>query len=133
MSRPWRAANRKPAPLVASRAEWRGLATLARSCASQALAGEVPADAGPLLTLGARASRADFGVLDREAGFATGETARALTRLTSAFAGVNTSAATRAAIAPALTAVAELLDDQLHALNAAEFQRAHEGRPEVWG
>lgn len=133
MTRPWGTRNRKPPPLVASRAEWRGLTALARSCATQALTGAVPADDGPLLTLGARASRADFGVLDREAGFATGETARALTRLTSAFAGVSTPAAVRQAMAPALSAVAELLDDQLHALNAAEFQRAHEGRPEVWG
>jgi hypothetical protein len=103
--------SRPAAPAVTSRADWRGLIVLARQCAVDAVSD----------------------LLDREAGFTTAETARALVRLARAFAGLATSGETRREMAPALTAVAALLDDQLHALSAREFQRAHAGRPEVWG
>lgn len=126
--------SRPAVPAVTSRADWRGLIGLARQCAADATSEAPDGDADlRLLSLGPRAGRASFTLLDREAGFTTAETARALVRLARAFGGLATPLETRREMAPALTAVASLLDDQLHALSAREFQRAHAGRPEVWG
>lgn len=136
MSEAWRK-RRKREPLAApveSRADWRGLIAQARECAKDAADGASGGDAElRLMTLGRRARHASASVLDRDAGMTMAETARAFLKLIGAFAHMATPSTTRRAMAPTLDAVAKFLDDQLHELNASEFQRAHAGRPEVWG
>jgi len=119
---------------VASRAEWRTFIGQARECAKDAADGATGGEAElRLMVLGRRARHASAAVLDRDAGMTMAETGRAFLKLVCAFAHLATSSPTRRAMAPTVEAVAKFLDDQLHELNAREFQRAHAGRPEVWG
>lgn len=140
----WRAAARKPGrgeSVVSSRADWRGLIALAVDCVADA---DAALDSEPgramgseaelrLMSLLRRATSASSAVLDRDAGAAVADVGRAFLRLTVAFARRETPAPMRQALIPAVTAAATFLDDQLHQLNAAEFERAHHGRPEVYG
>lgn len=122
------------AVLVSTRADWRGLIALVRQCAADARDGAAHADAElRLMTLGRRSGRASTTVLDRDAGATIADTARAFLKLLGVFTRPSMPSVTRVAMAPVVDAVAVFLDDQLHELASHEFQRAHEGRPEVWG
>ena len=72
-------------------------------------------------------------MLERDAGASVADVGRAFLRLTIAFARRETPGPMRRALIPAVSAAASFLDDQLHQLNATEFERAHHGRPEVYG
>lgn len=127
------ARRRAPSAMVATRADWRALISLARTCVVDAEADQISADAElRLMALSRRVGGASSSVLDREAGATVADTGRAFLKLTGAFARPATPATTRRALAPVVDAAAVFLDDQLHALNTADFQRAHAGRPEVW-
>lgn len=138
--RPDRVSGRKPGrteAIVSSRADWRGLIALAVECVADAEAveaGGLGSDAElRLMSLFRRASPASSAVLDRDAGASVADVGRAFLRLLAAFARRETPAAMRLAMIPTVAATAAFLDDQLHQLNAAEFERAHHGRPEVYG
>lgn len=136
MTERWRQGRRKGGVVatVSSRADWRGLIALARQCAADAADGTNTADAElRLMTLNRRAGGASSAVLDRDAGATIADTGRAFLKVLGAFARPATPSVTRRALAPVIDATAVFLDDQLHELNASEFQRAHEGRPEVYG
>lgn len=133
MTHDWRKRKGPAAATVESRADWRGLIAQARECAKDAAEQLAGGDAElRLMTLGRRARHASAAVLDRDAGMTMAETGRAFLKLVGAFSHISTPPETRRAMAPTLDQVAKFLDDQLHELNAAEFQRAHAGRPEVW-
>jgi hypothetical protein len=122
------------AVLVSSRADWRGLIALVRQCATDARDDVAHAEAElRLMTLGRRSNRASTVVLDKDAGATIADTARAFLKLLGVFTRPSMPSTTRAAMAPVVDAVAVFLDDQLHELASSDFQRAHEGRPEVWG
>lgn len=137
--RPDRVAGRKAGrgeAIVSSRADWRGLIALAVECVADAEAVEpgLGSDAElRLMGLFRRASSASSAVLDRDAGASVADVGRAFLRLSAAFARRETPGPMRAALIPTVSAAAAFLDDQLHQLNADEFQRAHHGRPEVFG
>ena len=137
MSGSWRRERRERKPgaaIVSSRADWRSLIALAAQCAADAADEALNGDAElRLMTLSKRAGSASSAVLDRDAGATVADTARAFLRLVGAFSRPSTPAVTRRALAPTVGAAATFLDDQLHQLNADEFERAHAGRPEVWG
>ena len=135
MNRNWRREGRKPAAaIVSSRADWRGLIALAQQCVADAGEDMAGGDAElRLMALGHRAKSAATAVLDRDAGATVADTAKAFLRLLAAFCRRETSGPTRRALAPTVGAAATFLDDQLHQLNTDEFQRAHHGRPEVYG
>jgi len=138
----WREGGKRRAAVAAvySRADWRALISLARQCAADAT-GLKPSSgtAGPdaahlrLMTLCRQADHASVVVLDRDAGATIADTGRAFLKVAAAFARPSTPAVTRQGLAPVIQALAAFLDDQLHELNTNEFQRAHAGRPEVWG
>ena len=86
-----------------------------------------------LCALRQRASGATAEVLEREAGASVADTARAFLKVVGAFTRETTPGGVRCALAPVVEAAAVFLDDQLHDLSTADFQRAHAGRPEVWG
>lgn len=126
--------RRAPTATVSSRAEWRTFIKDARQCATDAVEGVNDADAAVrLMTLARRASHASSSVLDRDAGATVADVARAFTRVAVAFARPVTPSPVRVALAPLIDALGEFLDDQLHALNTGDFERAHAGRPEVYG
>lgn len=137
--RPDRVTGRKAGrgeAIVSSRADWRGLIALAVECVADAEA--VDAGLGSdaelrLMSLYRRASAASSAVLDRDAGASVADVGRSFLRLVAAFARRETPGPMRAALIPTVSAAATFLDDQLHQLNTAEFERAHQGRPEVWG
>lgn len=138
--RPDRVAGRKAGSgeaIVSSRADWRALIALAVECvadAGSAESGGLGSDAElRLMSLSRRAGSASSAVLDRDAGASVADVGRAFLRLLAAFARRETPAAMREALIPTVAAAAGFLDDQLHQLNAAEFERAHHGRPEVYG
>lgn len=140
MTRAWGKSGRNPGrrgpstAVVSSRTEWRRLIALARQCAADAREQARGDDAQlRLMALCRRSGSASVAVLDRDAGAAVADCARAFLKVAAALSRASTPAVTREGLAPVVEASAEFLDDQLHALNAAEFQRAHEGRPEVWG
>jgi hypothetical protein len=114
---------------VSSRAEWRGLIELARRCAVDARE-EVNDDAAGqrLLTLRRQTLGASSDVLERDAGAAVADCGRAFLRVCGAFARHGTPGETRAALAPVVDAAAAFIDDRLHAMAAADFHRAHDGR-----
>lgn len=125
--------RRATQPAIASRADWRGLLTLARECARDAAEEARSSDADlRLMTLANRTARATTAQLERDAGATVADTARGFLRFACAFARATTPATTRRALAPVVEASAVCMDDQLHALNTDEFNRAHAGRPEVW-
>lgn len=126
--------RRKPASGVSSRSDWRAVVGEVRACVQDALSDDTPNGADVrAMTLGRKVRQASFATLEREAGRTTADTARALVHLAGAFTGSATQSDTRREMAGALASVATLLEDQLHALATREFQRAHAGRPEVWG
>ena len=134
MNRAWRDRARKPTPALSSRSDWRALLKLARDCCEDARDEDRSADAEfRLMTLSRRVGLASSKTLEREGGSTIGDTARGFIRLAGAFARPTTSSRTRLAMVPVVDATAGFLDDQLHELNTNEFQRAHEGRPEVMG
>lgn len=137
MTENWRRGRRERKPgaaIVSSRADWRNLIGLAAQCVADASEDVLNSDAElRLMTLSKRAGSASSAVLDRDAGATVADTARAFLRLAAAFSRPSTPAVTRRALAPTVGAAATFLDDQLHQLNADEFERAHAGRPEVWG
>lgn len=138
--RPDRTSGRKAGSgeaIVSTRAHWRGLIDLAEACVVDA---ETAEDGGlgseaelRLMSLFRRASSASSAVLDRDAGASVADVGRAFLRLLAAFARRETPGPMRQALIPTVSAAAAFLDDQLHQLNAAEFERAHHGRPEVYG
>lgn len=121
---------------VSSRGDWRSLIALAQACVGDVVAAgqdaDVPGADLRRMTLAARSRQVTFAVLEREAGATTAQVARAVIDLARAFANGAVSRETRAEVAPVLGAVVGLLEDLLHALATREFQRAHQGRPEVW-
>ena len=125
--------SRKPAE-VRSRAEWRGLAALARRCAADAVDEVNDTDAQlRLMALGRQSASATATVLERDAGATVADVARAFNKMIVAFARPATGPALRQALAPLIEASGAFLDDQLHVLNTDDFNRAHAGRPEVCG
>lgn len=130
-----RRAARRPSA-VSSRADWRGLVELAAACAadaeSQASTGGLEM-AARLHRLRALARDAQTGVFNSEAGWAAYQTANGALEIIRAFARHETPAATRAGLAPAVKVVSAWLNDVLHDMARADFERAHRGRPEVWG
>ncbi|WP_438852638.1 hypothetical protein [Brevundimonas nasdae] len=118
---------------VKTRADWRGLVDLARTCAGDA---EAQAD-GPdaelrLASLSNRVNAASTEVFAREAGAATTDAAKAFILTARAFARRETPGVLRQRLAASVAAQAVFLDQQLHQLAERDFQQAHRGRPEVW-
>lgn len=135
--RPSGASARKPGG-VRSRADWRGLVELARACADDARDeaddGGREADAElRLATLGNRVNGASTEVFAREAGAATTDAARAFVLTAKAFARRETPGEVRRRLADSVADLSTFLDQQLTWLADRDFQRAHVGRPEVWG
>lgn len=130
-SRPGRGpAHRK----VAGRSEWRGLLALAETCVADSEVDPLPPDAClRLASLANKANAASSTLFEREAGAASADVARAFLRLAKAFSRRETPEAVRRAMSPVVGASAAFLSDRLHALATDDFQRAHVGRPEVWG
>lgn len=127
-------ARRTTQTAITSRADWRELLKLARTCARDA--GEDAPDSNAqlrLMALANQTARASTKQLEREAGATVADTARGFLRFAGAFARATTPARTRQTLAPVVEASAACMDDQLHALATDEFNRAHAGRPEVWG
>jgi len=125
--RPHRAAT------VTSRADWHGLLKLAGDCAEDVRADATDSDAQlRLMALSNRANGASSAVF-ANAGAATADAAKAFVMLARAFARSETAALTRRALEPVVAAGAAFLDAQLHRQATEEFERAHRGRPEVWG
>lgn len=115
---------------VTTRADWRDLLSLARRCAGDARAQADDPDAElRLMTLRRKTGTASWKVLERDGGATVADCSVAFLRISGAFTRPATAGETRTALAPILDATALFLDDQLHALAAAEFQRAHQGRP----
>lgn len=127
-------ARRAPAPGVRSRAEWRDLLTLARKCAEDARQGDAGSDAVVRRAhLANRINAASAVVFEREAGVTTADVAVAFIRITKAFARRETAEPMRAEMTAMVSDTAAFLDQRLTQLAVDEFQRAHAGRPEVWG
>lgn len=127
-------ARRTPAPGVRSRAEWRDLLTLARKCAEDARQGDAGSDAVVRRAhLANRINAASAVVFEREAGVTTADVAVAFIRITKAFARRETAEPMRAEMTAMVSDTAAFLDQRLTQLAVDEFQRAHAGRPEVWG
>lgn len=127
-------ARRAPAPGVRTRAEWRDLLTLATKCAEDARQGDGGSDAVVRRAhLANRINAASAVVFEREAGVATADVAVAFIRITRAFARRETADPMRAEMTDMVSDTAAFLDQRLTQLAVDEFQRAHAGRPEVWG
>lgn len=126
--------RRAPAQGVRSRAEWRDLLTLATRCAEDVRQGEAGSDAVVRRAhLANRINAASPVVFVREAGVATADVAEAFIRITKAFARRETAEPMRAEMTAMVSDTAAFLDQRLTQLAVDEFQRAHAGRPEVWG
>lgn len=136
MTRTWckRRGSVGPKPAM-TRAEWRALVALARRCVTDVREAETGTDAEfrRMSLVRQSAAGATSTVLDREAGATLGAAGRAFLTTCEVFARAQTPGALREALAPVVEAHAVFLDDQLHALNAEDFRRAHAGRPEVMG
>lgn len=127
-------ARRAPAPGVRSRAEWRDLLALAARCAEDVRQGDAGSDAVVRRAhLANRINAASPAMFVREAGVATADVAEAFIRITKAFARRETAAPMRAEMTVMVSGTAAFLDQRLTQLAVDEFQRAHAGRPEVWG
>lgn len=130
-----RRAGRKPSA-VSTRADWRGLVELAGACAQDAETDiyELGDEAAMRLhRLRALCRDAQTGVFNTEAGWAAYQTANGALEILRAFARHETPGATRVSLAPAVKVVSAWLGDVLHDMATADFERAHRGRPEVWG
>ena len=131
--KPWPKRDR-PTATVSTRAEWHSFLALSKACVEDAAREAQDSDAVlRLMTLGNRANGASSGLFARETGAATAETAKAFIGMARAFARRETPSVMRQALGPVIAAAAEFLDQALHRLTTEEFQRAHQGRPEVWG
>lgn len=134
--RPSVASARKPGG-VRSRADWRGLVALARTCAAEAQDDSDDGSSGEaalrLATLANRVNAASTEVFAREAGATTTDAARAFVLTAKAFARRETPGEVRRRLAASVADLSTFLDQQLTWLADRDFQRAHVGRPEVWG
>ncbi|MGH7018758.1 MAG: hypothetical protein ACREEY_02700 [Brevundimonas sp.] len=72
-------------------------------------------------------------LFEREAGVATADAAKGFIRVTKAFARRETAEGLRTDMAAMVSDMAAFLDRRLHQLATDNFNRAHAGRPEVWG
>lgn len=135
MTRRFGQSPRRPTQfVVSSRSDWRRLISLARQCAADARGDSSDDEAElRLMTLRRQTGTASWKVLDRDAGACVADCGVAFLRISGAFTRPSAEGETRTALAPILDATAAFLDDQLHALATDDFNRAHAGRPEVWG
>ncbi|RZJ19104.1 MAG: hypothetical protein EON91_02605 [Brevundimonas sp.] len=128
----WKKTKPTRSAATTSRADWRGLVLLAGQCVSDL---EIAASGHEvefrLMTLARRTQSASTGALDREAGSTVADAAKAFALAAGAFA--RQAAEGRRQLAPSVTALGAFLDDELHRLAQRDFQRAHQGRPEVYG
>lgn len=123
-----------PKPGVRTRPEWRELLALATRCAEDTRQGDAGSDAMVRRAhLANRVNAASTVVFVREAGVATTDVAEAFIRITKAFARRETAELMRAEMTAMVSDTAAFLDQRLTQLAVDEFQRAHTGRPEVWG
>lgn len=120
---------------VESAAEWHAVLALAQSCADDADRGAVESEDASVrrATLSNRMNTASTGLFDRRAGAAIADVAKAFVRVARAFARRETPEALRREMAPMVADGAAFLDLQLHKMATADFERAHHGRPEVYG
>lgn len=120
---------------VESAAEWHAVLALAQSCADDADRGAVETEDASVrrATLSNRMNTASTGLFDRRAGAAIADVAKAFVRVARAFARRETPEALRREMAPMVADGAAFLDLQLHKMATADFERAHHGRPEVYG
>lgn len=120
---------------VESAAEWHAVLSLAQSCADDADRGATDCDEASVrrATLSNRMNTASTGLFDRRAGAAIADVAKAFVRVARAFARRETPDALRREMAPMVADGAAFLDLQLHKMATADFERAHHGRPEVYG
>lgn len=132
--RPWPKREARPVATVASRADWHTFLSLAKACVEDADREAADSDATlRLMTLSNRANGASSMLFAREAGAATADMAKAFVSIARAFSRRDTPGVTRRALGPVVATSAEFLDQSLHRLTTEEFQRAHQGRPEVYG
>lgn len=120
---------------VETSAEWHAVLALALTCADDADRGAmdcVDAEARRA-TLSNRMNTASTGLFDRRAGAAIADVAKAWVRIARAFARRETPQSLRRDMAAMVADGATFLDLQLHRLATADFERAHHGRPEVYG
>lgn len=126
--------RRDRAKAVESAGDWLAMLALAQSCAEDARGEADDAEADVRrANLANRINAASTGLFDRRAGAATADAARAFVRVTRAFARIETPGPLRRELAPMVADGAAFLDLQLHRLATADFERAHAGRPEVYG
>ncbi len=129
--------GRKPgarAASVSTRAQWRDLLSLAGQCAADADRGDDGDDARlRRASLANRINTATAALFEREAGAATADAAKAFIRVTRAFARRETAQALRHDMANMVSDGAAFLDLRLTQMATDDFNRAHAGRPEVWG
>jgi hypothetical protein len=127
---------RRPAtpPGVRTRADWRELLTLASKCAEDVRQGDIGSDAVVRRAhLANRINAASGALFEREAGVATADVAQAFIRIAKAFARRETPTPLRQEMTAMVSDTATFLDQRLTQLAVDDFQRAHAGRPEVWG
>ena len=126
--------RRERAKGVETAGDWLAMLALAQSCVEDAKGEAEGADADlRRANLANRINAASTGLFDRRAGAATSDAARAFVRVTRAFARRETPDLLRREMAPMVADGATFLDLQLHRLATADFERAHAGRPEVYG
>jgi len=133
--KPWpKRAPAGPAGVV-SRADWHKLLELATTVAGDADRGamEGPDPELRLATLSNRINVASTAVFAKTAGAATDDAARGFVRITRAFARRETPPNLRREMAAMVLDGAAFLETQLHRMATEEFERAHRGRPEVYG
>jgi len=119
---------------VRSRPDWRGLLELAQQCAADAT-GEASDEKAfqRRAALANRLRRVSSELFQREIGASSGDVADAFVRIALAFARSETPAQTRCAMSPMVSLLASFLDERLTESGHQQFQRAHAGRPEVYG
>lgn len=129
-----RARRPAAAPGVRTRADWRGLLELAGKCAADADRNDGGEQAmRRRAELANRINVAKPDLFEREAGAATADVAKGFIRITRAFARRETVEALRRDMAAMVSDGAAFLDQRLTQLATDDFNRAHAGRPEVWG
>ncbi|WP_292052118.1 hypothetical protein, partial [Brevundimonas sp. UBA5866] len=116
------------------RGEWRTLLALALRCAEDAEKAIVGEEAFlRRATLANRINGASATVFEREVGAAAADVAAGFIRTVQAFARSTTTPALRVELAGLVRQSAGFLDQRLTDKAREDFQRAHQGRPEVWG
>lgn len=121
-------------PPIRSRSEWRGLLDLAMRCVDdvqRGASGEEPFQRRAALAN--RINAASATVFEREFGAATHDVATSFIRTAGALARSGTPEGYRVELAVLVRHGAQFLDQRLADKAREEFQRAHAGRPEVWG